>query len=108
MQEFRSLGLQVFGISVDSPWAHEAWRAQLGLPDDLVLLSDFNRHFGRAYDLLYTSSSGLQDVLRRAVLVIDRNGTIVYRWDMPDPPRLPNPDEVLEAVRTLPSLAARP
>ena len=64
-----------------------------------MLLSDFNRDFGRAYDLLYTSPSGLKDVLRRAVLVIDRDGKLIYRWDVPDPPRLPTPDEVLPALR---------
>ena len=93
----------MFGISVDSTWAHDAWRAQLGLPDDLVLLSDFNRDFGQAYDLSYTSASGLKGVLRRSVLLIDQDLKIVYRWDVPDPPRLPTADEVLEALRNLPT-----
>jgi thiol peroxidase len=73
------------------------------LPDDLVLLSDFNRDFGQAYDLSYTSASGLKGVLRRSVLVIDQDQKIVYRWDVPDPPRLPTADEVLEALRGLPT-----
>ena len=64
-----------------------------------MLLSDFNREFGAAYDLLYTSPTGLKDVLRRAVLVINPDGKIVYRWDVPDPPRLPTASEVLEALR---------
>jgi peroxiredoxin len=92
--------VQVFGISVDSTWAHDAWHKQLGLPADLVLLSDFNRDFGTTYRLLTTSASGLKDVLRRSVLVINPDGTIVYRWDVPDPPRVPTADEVLTAVRT--------
>jgi thioredoxin-dependent peroxiredoxin len=70
------------------------------------LLSDFNRDFGQAYDLAYTSATGLKGVLRRSVLVIDQNGKIVYRWDVPDPPRLPTADEVLEALRGMPSGAA--
>ena len=89
----------MFGISVDSTWAHEAWREKLRLPADLVLLSDFNRDFGNAYGLLYTNAAGLKDVLRRTVLVINPNGNIVYRWDVPDPPRLPTVDEVLGALR---------
>jgi peroxiredoxin len=89
----------VYGISVDSTWAHEAWRKQLGLPEDVVLLSDFNREFGRAYGLLTTSAAGLKDILRRAVLVINRDGKVVYRWDVPDPPRIPTADEVLNAMR---------
>ena len=27
--DFRALGAQVYGISVDSTWAHDAWRKQL-------------------------------------------------------------------------------
>ena len=89
----------MYGVSIDSTWAHDAWRAQLGLPVDLVLLSDFNREFGNAYGLLYTNATGMKDVLRRSVLVINPNGKIVYRWDVPDPPRLPTADEVLSALR---------
>ena len=89
----------MYGISVDSTWAHDAWRHQLGLPDDLVLLSDFNRAFGTAYGLLNTSAAGMKDILRRAVLVIAPDAKIVYRWDVPDPPRLPTADEVLDALR---------
>jgi glutaredoxin-dependent peroxiredoxin len=99
MQDFRALGAQVYGISVDSTWAHDAWREKLGLPDDLVLLSDFNRDFGHAYDLLITTPTGLKDITRRAVLVINPDGKIIYRWDVPDPPRLPTADEVLDAMR---------
>ena len=84
---------------MDSTWAHEAWRKQLGLPDDVVLLSDFNRDFGRAYELLTTSASGMKDVLRRAVLVINPESKVVYRWDVPDPPRIPTADEVLNGLR---------
>jgi peroxiredoxin len=38
-------------------------------------------------------------VLRRTVFVIDRDGSITYRWDVPDPPRLPTPEEALAALR---------
>ncbi len=89
----------MYGISVDSTWAHDAWREKLGLPADVVLLSDFNREFGESYGLLTTSASGLKGVLRRAVLVISAEGKVTYRWDVPDPPRLPNADEVLRAMR---------
>jgi len=33
------------------------------------------------------------------VLLIDRDGKLVYRWDQPDPPRLPSADEVIAAAR---------
>jgi peroxiredoxin len=89
----------VYGISVDSTWAHDAWRSTLGLPGGLVLLSDFNRDFGNAYGLCYTNSSGMRDVLRRCVLIVSSDGKLAYRWDVPEPPRLPSANEVLDALR---------
>jgi len=86
---------------VDSTWCHAAWSSFLGLPPEILLLSDFNRDFGRAYGLLVSRPDGPRDILRRVVLVIDRDGAIRYRWDQPDPPRLPQVDEVLAEVRKL-------
>jgi peroxiredoxin len=71
----------------------------LNLPAELVLLSDFNRDFGTSYDLLTNSATGMKNILRRAVLVVGQDGKVIYRWDVPDPPRLPTADEVLDAVR---------
>jgi glutaredoxin-dependent peroxiredoxin len=75
----------------------------LNLPDELVLLSDYNRDFGNLYGLAWTTPTGLKGVLRRSVFVIDRDGIITYRWDVPDPPGLPDPDDALAALRALPS-----
>jgi peroxiredoxin len=100
--------VQVFGISVDSTWAHDAWRTQLGLPAELVLLSDFNRDFGNPYGLSYTNAAGLRGVLRRSVLAITPDRKLVYRWDVPDPPRLPTVDEVLDALRKATALPSSP
>jgi len=41
----------------------------------------------------------MKDVLRRAVLVINPESKVVYRWDVPDPPRIPTADEVLNGLR---------
>jgi peroxiredoxin len=71
----------------------------LNLPPELVLLSDFNRDFGGSYDMLTNSATGMKNILRRAVLVVGQDGKVIYRWDVPDPPRLPTADEVLDAMR---------
>jgi peroxiredoxin len=70
-------------------------------------LSDFNRDFGHLYELTNTTATGLKDVLRRSVLIVDRDGRITYRWDVPDPPRLPTADETLAALRELPTPPAQ-
>jgi hypothetical protein len=41
----------------------------------------------------------MKNILRRAVLVINQDSKVIYRWDVPDPPRLPTADEVLAAMR---------
>lgn len=88
----------MYGISIDSPFTHNAYRAQLGLPDELVLLSDFNRGFGQAYGILNTTASGLKDVLRRTVFIVAPDGKITFRWDNTDPPSLPRADDILAAL----------
>jgi peroxiredoxin len=87
-------------VSIDSPFSHNAYRNQLALPEELLLLSDFNRDFGRAYGILNTTATGFQDVLRRTVFIVTPDGNIAYRWDNTDPPSLPKADEVLEALKS--------
>jgi hypothetical protein len=41
----------------------------------------------------------MKDVLRRTVLVITPDRKLAYRWDVPDPPRIPTVDEIIVAVR---------
>jgi peroxiredoxin len=101
MADFDAAGAQVFGISVDTPYCHDQWRDALDLPESLILLSDFNREFGTAYDLLFTTAAGFHGALRRTVFVIDRDGTITYRWDTPQGGGLPDPEVVLAEVRKL-------
>ncbi|MCA1645427.1 MAG: hypothetical protein LC797_08155 [Chloroflexi bacterium] len=50
----------MYGVSIDLPFVHAAYRTQLELPDGLVLLSDFNREFERAYGILTTNAAGLK------------------------------------------------
>ena len=90
----------MYGLSIDSPFSHDIYRTQLNLADDLALLSDFNRDFGRAYDILQTTRTGMKDVFKRTVFVIGQDGKILYRWDNTDPPSLPKSDEVLRALRS--------
>jgi glutaredoxin-dependent peroxiredoxin len=91
----------VYGISVDSWYAHAAYEKQLNLPPKMRLLSDFNRDVSPLYAGLFTNAAGFKDVARRAVFVIGRDGKVAYRWDNTDPPSLPEVGPVLDAVRAL-------
>jgi glutaredoxin-dependent peroxiredoxin len=61
---------QVLGISVDSPFANQAYAKQLGLT--FPLLSDFKREVVRKYGIFMEDSN----VAYRTTLVIDKSGII--------------------------------
>lgn len=78
-----------------------AYHERLELPEGLRLLSDFNRQVAPLYAGLFTTSSGFENVARRAVFVVRQDGRVAYRWDNTDPPSLPAVEPVLDAVRAL-------
>jgi peroxiredoxin len=95
------VGATVLGISVDAPFANAAFaeRNQLGFP----LLSDYKREAVRAYDVALDNFAGMADytAAKRAVFVVDGDGTIRYAWVGPNPGVEPNYDEVKQAVHAI-------
>lgn len=61
------------GVSVDGPWALEAFKKQMGI--DFPLLSDFFPHgaVAQKYGLLFPNGAS-----HRAVIGIDKEGTVRY------------------------------
>lgn len=96
LSEYRKLGAEVMGVSVDSPFTQQAWKEQEDF--DLPLLSDFNREMIEAYDVKRDELLGLEDVANRAAFVIDEEGVIQFSWESDDPGQLPPFDEIREAV----------
>ena len=91
---YEDLSAVVYGISVDSPFAQEAWaqKEKIGLK----LLSDLNKTVIKAYDVVFSGLAGIGDASARAAFVIDKKGTIVHAEQTPTPKDLPN----FEAVKT--------
>jgi len=97
-EAFRAVDATVYGVSVDSPYALNAFRESAGLT--LPLLSDFNRTVVDAYDLRTTlESPTLEAVAARAVVVIDADRRVAWRWQADDPGEEPDYDAVLAAAR---------
>ncbi|HEX4141391.1 MAG TPA: redoxin domain-containing protein [Candidatus Methylacidiphilales bacterium] len=90
---YESLGATVYGISVDSPFAQEAWANREKIT--IKLLSDLNKSVIKLYDVVFPLLAGVGDTAARAAFVIDKNGTIIHAEQTPTPKDLPN----LEAVR---------
>jgi peroxiredoxin len=96
---YETLNATVYGISVDSPFAQEAWAQKEKIT--LTLLSDLNKTVTKAYDVVFPNLAGVGDTAARSAIVIDKQGKIVYMEQTPSPKELPNFDAVKEALGKL-------
>ena len=94
--EYRDLNAEVYGISVDSPFAQEQMAKGEGI--EIPLLSDFNKEVSTAYDVLYEDFIGFQGVAKRSAFVVDADGTIVFASSSDDPKQLPDFDAIKAAL----------
>ncbi|HSH09862.1 MAG TPA: redoxin domain-containing protein [Oceanipulchritudo sp.] len=92
MDQYSALDAQVIGISVDLPFALEAFANINGI--NFPLLSDFNKEAATAYDVLYTDIAGLKGVAKRSAFVVGEDGTILFSSSSDDPKQLPPFDEI--------------
>ena len=89
------VGADVIAISVDSPFAQEAWAKANSIK--LTLASDLNKSVTKAYDVVFPMLAGVGDTAARAAFVIDKNGVVQYSEQTPTPKDLPN----FEAVKAV-------
>jgi len=98
--EFEALGATVYGISVDTPFALQEFREDIGL--SFGMISDTNRRLVEAFDVAMDfRSMGVEDVAKRAVFVVDSDGDVHYAWVADDPGIEPDYDEIYDAVAGL-------
>ena len=98
LREFRELETAVFGVSVDSHYANEAFARSLGV--EFPLLSDFHRQAMTAYGVLQ-SEKGYSG---RAIFLVGKDGRIVYTDVSANPgdiAMVPSPERLLEALRAM-------
>jgi peroxiredoxin len=86
-------GADVIAISVDSPFAQEAWAKTNNIQARLA--SDLNKSVIKSYDVVFPMLAGVGDTAARAAFVIDKNGVVQYSEQTPTPKDLPN----FEAVK---------
>src|SRR5260221_8270218 len=96
---YEGLNAAVYGISVDSPFAQEAWSLKEKIT--IKLLSDLNKTVTKAYDVVFPNLAGVGDTSARAAVVIDKQGTIIYAEQTATPKDLPNFDAVKAALAKL-------
>ena len=99
LSQYSGLGADVIGISVDSPFAQEAWaqKEKIGI----TLVSDLNKETTDAYGVRFPGLAGIGDTSARAAFVIDKSGVIKYAEQTATPKDLPNFDAVKAALQSL-------
>ena len=96
---YAGLNANVIAISVDSPFAQEAWAKQEKI--GITLASDLNKTTAKAYDVIFPMLAGVGDTSARAAFVIDKNGVVQYSEQTPTPKDLPNFDAIKAALAKL-------
>lgn len=86
--DYERLGARVIAVSVDSPFAQEAWANANRIK--LTLASDLNKEVTKAYGVLFPMLAGVGDTAARAAFVIGRDGVIKYAEQTATPKDLPN------------------
>ena len=94
LSAYSGLNAEVIGISVDTPFAQEAWaqKEKIGI----TLASDLNKEVIKKYQVVFPMLAGVGDTAARAAFVIDKHGIVQYSEQTPTPKDLPN----FEAIKT--------
>lgn len=87
---------RVYGISVDTFFTLKAFQEAQGLT--FPLLSDFNKQAIREYGVFNEDMIGLKGIAKRAVFVIDKDGTVRHREVLEDARNEPDYQKVLGMV----------
>ena len=97
MADFEAIDAAIYGISIDLPFTLNEFRRQHDLTFDL--LSDANRELVGAYGVAMDSPwQGIRDAAKRAVVVVDGDGTVTYTWISDDPGVEPDYDAIARAA----------
>lgn len=88
IQEFTELETVPFGVNEGDATSHQCFIDELSLPFDLLI--DEGLRVSEAYGTLKPN----QRRISRTVVIVSKNGTIMYRQ-----PGNPPPSELLEAIR---------
>jgi len=90
------LGAEIYGISIDSPFVTDRFRADERIP--FPILSDFNKTVAAEYGALHEDLLGLKGVTKRAAFVVGRDGKIAYAWVSEDPRNQVDFDALAKAI----------
>ena len=99
LNAYASLNADVIGVSVDSPFAQEAWvqKEKIGI----TLVSDLNKEVIRKYDVVFPMLAGIGDTAARAAFLVDKRGVIQYSQQTSSPKDLPDFEAIKQKLAQL-------
>jgi peroxiredoxin len=92
--DLQAQGAHLYGVSVDSAFAHRAFQSHLGIT--IPLLADFHPkgEVSRRYGV-YMEERGHTT---RALVMIDGEGTVVWSYESPSPLDIPGANLIFDAL----------
>jgi peroxiredoxin len=99
LNDYAGLNADVIAISVDTPFAQEAWAQKEKI--SVTLASDLNKEVIKKYEVVFPMLAGVGDTAARAAFVIDKAGVVQYSEQTPSPKELPHFEEVKAALAKL-------
>ena len=99
LNDYAGLNAEVLAISVDSPFAQEAWAQASDI--SVPLLSDFNKDVCQAYGCMYEDLLGFKGVAKRSAFVIDKEGVVRFASVSEDAGVVPDFDAIKSCLSGL-------
>jgi peroxiredoxin len=99
LNAYQGLGAEIIAISVDSPFAQEAWAQKEKI--SITLASDLNKEVIKKYEVVFPMLAGVGDTAARAAFVIDKGGVVRYSEQTPTPKDLPNFNAIKDTLAKL-------
>jgi len=96
-EDYLDLDATVYGVSVDSPFSLDAWAKASHM--GITLLSDMTKDAIKKYDVVDNELLDLGGVAMRSAFVINKEGTITYKWVAQDQKEFPDFDAIKLALK---------
>ena len=101
LNTYQGLGAEVYGISVDSPFAQYVWAKAHNITTPL--LSDFNKEaieaFGAKYDVWLPGINDMNGVAKRSAFVFNKEGKLIHSEILENAGDLPDFEKVKDALK---------
>ncbi len=101
LAKMNQLNASVLGVSVSDPFSNKAFAEKNGL--SFPVLSDFNREVIRKYGIVLDDFAGMKGytAAKRSIFILDKTGTIRYRWVSDDPGKEPDYGEIERKLKEM-------